>query len=98
MPTFNFNKRDGEQPPPVPPGSYEVAIKSSELKFRELTGDKYLLLGVDILSGPYQGHRLWESLTMQGKGTYYGKRDLAKILAIFGLKKSAKQKNCMTGR
>jgi len=49
---------------PVPNGDYEVIITESETKETKAGTGSYLQLTLEILSGHYQGRRIWDRLNL----------------------------------
>jgi hypothetical protein len=86
MPSFGFNKKDGETPAPIPVGDYEVMIRSSDFKETKSGGER-LLLGVDVIAGTYAGRRIWHPINTQGSpgAISHGKKALAKLLEALGI-------------
>lgn len=48
----------------IPPGKYEVQIVKSENKLTKDGSGQFLFLEFDILSGAYQGKKLWDRLNL----------------------------------
>lgn len=49
---------------PIPAGSYDVIITSSEMKVTKNGQGKYLQIELQILSGPYQNRKLFDRLNL----------------------------------
>jgi hypothetical protein len=89
MPVFDFSQKDGESPAPVPKGIYEVEIHTSDFKETRAGGER-LVLGVDIMSGPFAGRRIFSSINSAGYSDgalAFGRKQLAKILKALSIPK-----------
>jgi Protein of unknown function (DUF669) len=88
MPAFDFNRKDGESPQPVPAGNYEVMICRSDFKLTR-SGGEQLILGVKIISGAYTGRQIFHAINVAGSDAAcaFGRKKLAKLLEALNLEK-----------
>lgn len=63
--TFDANNVEPSAPRELlPPGDYVVQIVESEMADTKAGNGQMLKLTMDILDGPYQGRKLWDSLNL----------------------------------
>ena len=91
MAQLNFNAADVkplDSFEAIPAGTYEAVIVESEMKPTKSGTGSYLELTVEIVSGEYQGRRVWSRLNLANpnvKAVEIARRELSSICRAVGV-------------